>query len=216
MTDTAAAGSPDQDRERIDRTLIALVAAEGYRNVDFEQMLEATGVDAPGFGTHYESLESCFDQVWQRLTGEFLEQTGGAYAAAGDWRDGLRAAAWAYVRFLQADHDRARFLIDVTYASEAVHASRDFVMNSYAHLVHLGNAERPDSPAVEFVVAEGIVGAIWEWVSNGVRSDGFDQLPEQVPDMMYLTVRPYLGLEAAAAEMRRGPEDRRRFERGEI
>ena len=33
---------------------------------------------------------------------------------------------------------------------------------------------------------------------------------------MYIAVLPYLGLEAAEQELRRGPDDRARFERGEL
>ena len=70
---------------------------------------------------------------------------------------------------------------------------------------------RPDSPR-----AAGIVGAIWERIATFVLADEFDSFPEQVPELMYLSVFPYLGGKTAREELQRGPEDIARYRRGEI
>lgn len=206
----------DTERECLHRALVAIVVERGHDGATLDLLLERAGLDQAAFARHYPSLDACFTEVWEGLTQQFLECTGGAYAAAGDWREGLRAAAWAYCRFLSDDRDRARFLIDVTFANEMVHASRDFVMDAYTELIHLGRQEREQAAEVPRAVAEGIVGAIWEWVATSVKEDAFDVMPTQVPKMMYLTVLPYLGPEAAREELRRGPADLARYERGEL
>jgi len=206
------------DRARLRAALIGLVAEAGSHAVTAVAVTERAGLGAEAFERAFPGLsfEECLAEVWQESTQEFLERTGGAYAAAGGWREGLRAAAWAYCRFLQDDRERARFLIDVTFAGEMVHANRDFVMDAYTELVHLGRFEREEAAGLDRVVAEGIVGAIWEWAANGVRTDTLDRLPTQVPGMMYLTVLPYLGADAAMEELQRGPADLARYERGEL
>ena len=206
----------DPQRRRIEDALVAAVAERGHDGVRLEDVLASAGVGQKAFERRFVDLDRCFTEVWESRTGEFLEATGDAYAAAGGWREGLRAAAWAYCRFLQEDHDRARFLIDVAFANPLVQARRDFVMSGYAELVHLGRHERPQAASVRRPVAEAVVGAIWEWVAGSVRSGGFDQLPGEVPQMMYLTVLPYLGVEAAREELERGPLDIERYRRGDL
>jgi AcrR family transcriptional regulator len=206
----------DSDRDRLRAALIALVADRGFRDVTVELLLDAAGVDHATFQRHFASLDACFIDVWEGLTQEFLESTGGAYAAAGNWRDGVRAAGWAYCRFLQDDRARARYLIELSFGSELVRANRDFVMNSYAELVHLGRLEREQAAEVPRERAEGIVGAIWERIAQTVMADRFDDFPAATVELMYVTVLPYLGAEAAREELRRGPADIARYERGEL
>ncbi len=206
----------DANRERIRRALVEVVAELGYVETTLVAVLERAGVDRDGFEQSYVDLDACFVEVWERHTREFLECTGSAYAAADSWREGMRAAAWSYCRFLQDDRERARFLIELSFANELVQASRDFVMSSYAELVHLGRLEREEVADLPRERAEGIVGAIWERIATYVLADEFDAFPAQVPQLMYLMVLPYLGPEAAREELRRGPADIASFEHGEL
>jgi AcrR family transcriptional regulator len=206
----------DLERERLRAALIAIVAERGYGATTLDAVIERAGVQRPAFERHFADLDACFVAVWEECTHEFLEVTGAAFAAAGSWREGMRAAAWAYCRFLQEDPERARFLIELSFASELVQANRDFVMNSYTELVHLGRFERDEAADVPRERAEGIVGAIWERIATYVMAGKFEEFPEAMVQMLYLTVFPYLGAAAAQEELRRGPEDIARYERGEL
>lgn len=157
-----------------------------------------------------------FAQAWEAHKREFIAATRGAYETADDWLEGMRAAAWAFCRFVCADHDRARsFFVESNFVGEAVQASRDVVMAEYADLVEAGNRSRDGSP-VPREVAEAIVGAIWEGVLATVGAGTYDQLPEAIPQALYLTALQYRGPAAAEAELRRGPEDIARYRRGEL
>jgi len=206
----------ESELRRIRDALVRLVADLGFRTVTLGSLLDAAGIEEAAFRRHFADLDACFVAVWGELTQEFLECTGGAFAAAEDWRDGMRAAGWAYCRFLQDDHSRARYLIELSFGSELVAASRDFIMNGYTELVHLGRFEREEAAGVPRERAEGIVGAIWERIAQTVMADRFEEFPAATVQLMYLTVLPYLGDAAAREELRRGPADIARYERGEI
>jgi AcrR family transcriptional regulator len=196
--------------------LESLVSERGYAATTLDAVLERAAVDRATFDHHFQDFEVCYVQVWEERVGEFLEVTGRAFSAAGDWREGMRGAAWSYCRFLQEDRDRARFLIEMIYNSELVEASRDFVMSAYAQLVHLGCDEREEAADIPLATAEGVVGAIWEKVATLVLADRFAALPAAIPPLIYLTVLPYLGADVAEQELRRAPEDIARYERGEL
>jgi AcrR family transcriptional regulator len=208
--------APDLERDRIRLALIALVAERGYLDTSLEAVLDRAGTDHAGFARRYRDLDACFAEIWEEHKQEFLRVTAKAFASRSRWRDGMRAAAWAFCRFLQSDPDRARFfLVDFYFAGEAVQASRDVVMSRYADLIDRGNEERPDA-SVPRAHAEAIMGAIWEGAVGRIRAEDFDGIPEAIPQAMYLTVLPYLGPEAAREELRRGPADIGRYRRGEI
>lgn len=128
----------------------------------------------------------------------------------------MRAAAWAYFRYLIDDRNRGRFVIELSLFHELVAAKRDFIMNAYAELVDAGNQERGDRPAVPRDRANAIVGLIWERAAKAVRADEVPESDKIVPELMYLTVLPYLGQSAAEQELERGPADVARYWGGAI
>lgn len=204
------------ERRRIRSALVAVVAERGYLKTSVEAVLERAGVGQPILEEHYSSLDACFAEIWDEYKGEFLRMTEEGFSSAERWRDSMRAAAWKFCRFLQEDHDRARFfIVEFHFAGEAVQVRRDLVMSRYAKLIDRGNEER-DGPPIPRVQAEAIIGAIWETVVTQINAGSFEALPELVPQAMYLTVFPYLGLGVAQEELRRGPDDIARYRRGEI
>lgn len=207
----------DREGQRIRAALVSLVAEHGYRATTLDQVLQLADLDLVRFHRHYADFDACFAAVWEGFKQQFLTATADAYRGATNWTDGMRAAAWAYCRFLQEDHDRARlFLVELNFANEVVQASRDVVMSDYTDLVHEGRHQRPEAAAVPRARAEAILGALWEGAVAAVQADNFDYLPSVIPQAMYLTVLPYLGAGAAQEELRRGPADIARYERGEI
>jgi AcrR family transcriptional regulator len=205
------------ERERIRAAMRSLVAERGYRETTLADLLTRADVDEAAFERHYPDLEACFAEIWEEYVTEFIDVTGLGFYSNEDWREGMRAAAWGFCRFIQADEDRARFfLIEFNYAGEAVHARRDVVMRAYAVLIDRGNEARTAPEPVPRVQADAIIGAIWEGAVIRVLNGEFDQFPAAIPQGLFLTVLPYLGLEAAQEEMRRGPEDIARYERGEL
>lgn len=207
----------DSERERIRGALRALVAERGYRETTLADVLVRAEVDLAAFERRYPDLEACFTEIWEDYKREFLLNTGLGLFSNENWREGMRAAAWGFCRFLQDDEERARiFFVEFNYAGEAVHASRDVVMKAYADLIDRGNEARTEPEPVPRVQADAIIGAIWEGAVVRVLNEEFDQFPAAIPQGLFLTVLPYLGLEAAQEEMRRGPEDIARYERGEL
>lgn len=155
-------------------------------------------------------------EVWQELAREFVERTEAAFARGESWREGMRLQAWDLCRYIVEDHERTRFLIEVSRSEELAEANRDFVMQRCADFVHLGRFEREQAADVPRAQAEALVGAFWEGVAAYLKAGTLDALPEGVPQMLYLTMLPYLGPEVAQEELERGPEDLARFRRGEL
>jgi hypothetical protein len=89
-------------------------------------------------------------------------------------------------------------------------------MDAYVELVHLGRFEPGANQDVPRTRAEAIVGAIWERAATTILAGRFDDLPLAVPEMSYMMFQPYLGMEAAEDELRRGPEEIARYRSREL
>ena len=195
----------ERERERIREALVAAIDGDGYSGTSVDDVLSRAGLSRDAFESHFPNLDACFAEVWEGFTQSFVDRALAAYGAAGNWRDGMRAQAWEFCRFLQEDHLRARIcMVEVAFGGALVQASRDVFMDAYVELVHLGRLEREQAAALPRERAEGIVGAIWERVATNVGAGDFAALTDEVPRLMYLMVLPYFGLEAAQEELRRG------------
>ncbi len=205
------------ERTRLRAAFVDLVSERGYRATTLVALLERAGVDRAAFYRHYNDLEACFAELWEEAKAEIVAWTTTAFAAAPTWRDGMRAAAWKLCRWTQENPRRARLMfIELVFAGEALRASRDQTFGAFAQMVHRGREERPEAATVPFARAEATMGAIWNRLASSVRANEFDALPYQVPQMMFMTVMPYLGADAAREELRRGPKDIASYERGEL
>jgi AcrR family transcriptional regulator len=213
-----ASDNGDQEREHIRDALVALIAERGYSATTLEAVLGRAAVDRATFEAHFSSLDEFFTEIWRDFTQQFVDRALAAHGAAASWREGMRAQAWVYCRFLlQEDHVRARIcMIELAFAGEIARAVRDVFMNGYVELMHLGRLERPEAADTPRARGEAIVGAIWERMAAIVKADAFADLPKEMPQLLYVTVLPYLGLEVAQEELRRGPEDIARYQCREL
>ena len=207
----------ERERELIRRALIALIDEQGYSRTTLDDLLERAGVDRATFERSFQTLDECFADVWRGFTQEIAGQVLAVYAEFGNWRDGIRAQAWALCRLTIEDELRARIcMVEVNFGGDLVQATRDIVMGGYVELVHLGRHEQDRGVEVPKAKAEAAVGAIWERVARHINAGHLDSLPDDVPGLLYLVYLPYLGPEVAQEELRRAEQDVARFRRGEI
>ena len=61
----------------------------------------------------------------------------------------------------------------------------------------------PALASPEEAPAEGLAGAVYEQISIHIARGAAGELPELVPQFMFMIVRPYLGYEAALEELQR-------------
>lgn len=123
------------------------------------------------------------------------------------WPDSMRAGAYAQARWI-ADHpEEVRFMmLETLWTSELTAALRDQFLAEYTAMIDAGRAVAPDPDAVPAMAAESVIGAIIQVLArySGGNPEQRDPVAA-VPEMMYLAVRPYLGEEAAKAELTKPP-----------
>jgi len=146
--------------------------------------------------------EGELERVVRAGTEELLVRVGGEFAAEEAWVDRLRAVAFALRDFLREDPARARaMMIEAPHGNAETRRIREGGIEALTALIDLGReeAEEPGSiPSSAAAIAAGVIyNRIHVEVEGGV--EGLDD--EMVRELMYTAVMPYLGVEAALAEL---------------
>ena len=98
-------------------------------------------------------------------------------------------------------------------AGDAARARRDMTMRVIASLIDAGRNEMDDPESVPHTTAEALAGSAYGQVYAKVVRGEADELPALVPQLMSAAVMPYLGVEAALAELARGFDPPARYRR---
>jgi AcrR family transcriptional regulator len=214
----AAAGSNGDaalvaERRRIAEAMLELVAERGYAATTVKAVLELAQVSRAGFKRLYAGKQECFLRVYEELSERFSEHVFAAFESEEEWRDGLRAAAYAAAGWIREHPREARYaVVEMVTAGDFAQARQEATLRRFVDLVDSGREqlERPDS--VSRAMAEGVVGGILAMLTKSLRHGAREPAESLVPELMFMAVRPYLGNAAALEEMRIPPPGDADFE----
>jgi AcrR family transcriptional regulator len=204
VLDTETRGrTGSSERAQIVAALIEIAAERGYGETTIDLILERAGLDRPAFDRHFRGKYDCFLSAWQELNEQCLETMVRAYESREEWPDRLRAVAYQVIEGLSHDPCRASFGVEVLAAGDAARARRDMTMRVIASLIDAGRQEMEDPESVPHTTAEALAGSAYGQIYSRVVRGDVDELPDLVPQLMSAAVMPYLGIEAAMAELSR-------------
>jgi len=205
------AASPE--RARIVEALIEIAAERGYADTSVEMIVKRAGLDRPAFDRHFRGKYDCFLSVWQEMNERCMEEILSAYNSHEDWPDRLRAVAYEIAGNLGRDRSRACFAVEVLAAGDAARARRDMTMRVIASLIDAGRNEMEDPESVPHTTAEALAGSAYGQVYAKVVRGQAEELQHLVPQLVSAAVMPYLGIDAALAELARDSEPIARYRR---
>jgi len=194
------------DRRRICTALQELVGEVGYTALDAEAVCRRAEVEPVVFDRHFPSLDACFAAVWTSIDVQLSVQMRSGFTVPGGWRERMRNALGVGLRFLAEDEGRARlYLAEFHFAGDGVRIPRASALERLAGLIDRGREEPTAPERLPGTLAEAIAGGIWHRVADLVRAGRAAELPDELPNLMYFVVMPFLGREAAQEERTRLP-----------
>lgn len=205
---TRPAPPPDQERRQILDALAEVCVRNGYRRASVESVVEEAETTRAAFDRHFTDLEDCFTSYTLETREAFLVEVGAAVLRHSGWREQMRAAAYAIVRFWQKDVRRARMiLIEIHSAGPRAQLVRDEGMQMMVSLIDQGRSVMSDPDLLTRATAEAVAGAITNQMRLVLERGEVDHAQEHVPGLMYSVVLPYLGSEAALEELEIPPPE---------
>lgn len=185
-------------RDRLIDAMARTVAEKGYANASLSEVCTAAGVSTRAFYQHFVDKEACFLAAFD-LGVELMQKTVAvAYGQPGKWPERMHRGLDTLLRILAAEPAFASLaVVEVLAAGPRARACRRSLLSSYLDFF-TDAPRRPGQPEVPLGVVEaviaGVYGVIFDFVSTGRAAE----LPDQLPNLTYLVLVPFLGPKAAA------------------
>lgn len=190
-------------RTRILDAMKAAAGEQGYHDASIAEVIKRAGVTRKAFYKLFEDKEQCFIQAYERDLARLLTLTLEAFETQDEWADRVRAALSALLHALARDPAAARLcFIEVMTAGAGAIAARNEAMRGFTIVFDTGRLE--DDRARPPALALNMVGGMSEIIHREIASGRAEDLPNVLPDLMYTSVLPILGPEAAERELERG------------
>jgi AcrR family transcriptional regulator len=194
---------PATERGRICATVLELIGEGGYGALSPFEVERRTGLTEQQIARHFGSLDECVAAIWEDFDAELGARLEYAFAVEGTWRRSMRGALGALFDLIAAEPEAARlYVVESAFAGDEAGQRRQEMIARLATLIDRappGNGGGPRPP----MISEAIAGGIWQHVHQQIRAGGGGRLREDLPQLMYFTVLPFLGSAAAEAELRK-------------
>lgn len=190
-------------RERIITALVDTVAERGYNGTTVGHITKAASVSRRTFYEHFPGKEACFLAAYEMVADHIRDSMKVAAEAFEEWPQQVRAALATMLRFLAAEPELARVcMIEPIAAGGEIAERHRESMQGFVEILKAGRpqhtGERPLPEATEATLVGGIVSLIVREINSGRT----EQLEKLLPDLVELTLAPYLGADEAARQAR--------------
>lgn len=186
-------------RERIVDATAAIVAEKGLAALTIPEIARRANISNQTFYAIYASKNDAFLGAQKVGMHQALRVSVEAYEAHdGDWPRAIAAGVRALLDYLASEPAHAHLGIVDTFATcpEAI-AIRGATMQGFGAYIAPGY-ELAKGAKLHPVVAEAVVGGIWQILHHYVEADRVDELPGAAPQLIYFALAPFLGPDEAA------------------
>lgn len=180
---------PVTQRERLLDGMARTVAEQGYAATSVADVLREARISRRTFYERFADKEDCFLAAYDAIVELCHERVSAAFGAAATWQEGIREGLDALLRVLAAEPAFARLaVVEVLAAGPRGLTRRDETMQRFAAFVQVGRDEGadPSAPPPD-LVAQAIVGGIYELVYSHIVRGETARLPELGGEMLHYT-----------------------------
>ena len=181
----------ENQRARLIEGMIETVAEDGYGKATIANVIAVAKVSRKTFYESFANREDCYRAAYEASL-EFLRERVTAGASASEWPDSVRSGLATFLEALAAHPSLATFfLISPASVGDEV-AERHHV--AIRELVEVLLAKMPAGPGTGAEIrAEALAGGLSRLTAMEVSGGRAGKLPELLPDLVELFLRPYLG-----------------------
>jgi AcrR family transcriptional regulator len=184
-----------RERRGLGAAALELANRGGARGLAPAAVCARAGIAEERFARHFGDVEDCLLEACEAGAARLVAAVRGAFAAAGEWRGGLRAAAWAAAGAIEADPEAWRFwVLEAPGAGPRLRAAREAREAELLELLRGGREERGAK-------AEGVLGGILAVGAAALEGGGGRPAASYVPELLFLAVAAFEGAAAARGEL---------------
>jgi AcrR family transcriptional regulator len=192
----------DEERGRMLRAAMAVAAKHGYQNLTIDGIARGARVSIDTvFDAFDKGTEECFMEAYDIFGMAVATAAATATLPYTPWPDAVHAGLRALMSTLAGDPVFARIaFVEIFSVGPAGVAHRSQLIQSFRDLLmrRAPVGQRPPE-----IIAEAIVGAVWEIAHHYVVEDAIHRLPELADHAAYLVLAPAIGGDEAMNCIRR-------------
>jgi AcrR family transcriptional regulator len=203
-----ARGRVDEiQRARVLGAVCEVVAERGAGGATVAHVVARAGMSRRTFYELFADREDCFLAAFDQAVERAAARVVPAFAAAGSWRERVRAALVAGLGFLDEEPEwGALCVVHALGAGPRALARRAEVVRALVDAVAEGGLDARRGRVPGRLVAEGVVGAVLSVLHTRLAERDGEPLTGLAGPLMGMIVLPYLGLATAERErVRPGP-----------
>lgn len=196
----------ESQRDRILKAMTIAAGRRGFRDAHITEVVHRAGVSRRTFYEHFKGKEECFVGAYARSMEQLWQLTLRDFEVEDDWVEGLRAGFAAMLSALARRPEVASVcFVEVLAAGPLAATERDSAMRKFLPLFERAPTELPRTLRIFEALALGRVADLGALLHREIAGGRVAELPELLPELMYMMVLPFLGPDAAARELERGP-----------
>jgi AcrR family transcriptional regulator len=184
--------------------IAAETVASGYADLSIERIVARADIAREEFDRYFtgrlDAVEQTYAALFERVVGRLLRSCG----TQSSWALKVKVGIGATLDMAAASPEVARFLL---LDAEAVHPAmaRQVVesRNRLARLLVAGRSETVHGASLPGVIEEALIAGVAAAMATQLRAGEAEHLPTLAPQLVELTLAPYLGREEAARVARR-------------
>jgi AcrR family transcriptional regulator len=179
-----------------------VVAAKGYGPTTVADLTKHAGISRTTFYQLFEDKEACFLAAYDDAVDALVRLISNAYEAEERWPDRARAGLTALLTALAAQPEQARLaLVDVAAAGPAAQRRFRAAVQRLTPFLDEGRDFATGGRSLPANVSRMAAGAVVGLIADELVAGRSDELPSLLSDVLFATLVPYLGPDAAAREV---------------
>jgi AcrR family transcriptional regulator len=183
---------------------VRVVASKGYVAATIGDLTKEAGVSRTTFYELFEDKEDCFLAAYDNAVETLVRRVLGAYESEEDWPDRAAAGLAALLEALAEEPALARLsLIDIGSAGPAAQRRYRAAVQRLTPLFDEGRDFAPGGRGLPANTSRMAIGGVTGLISDELLADRADRLPSLLSDVLFATLVPYIGPDAAAREVER-------------
>jgi AcrR family transcriptional regulator len=190
-------------RERLLDAAIRVAAAKGYAATTVGDLTKEAGISRTTFYELFEDKEACFLAAYDNAVDVLVRQVVAAYESEERWPRRARAGLSALLELLAAEPELARLaLVDIGAAGPAAQRRYRVAVQRLTPLFEEGRDFAPGGRGLPANTSRMAIGGVTGLIADELVAGRAEQLPELLSDVLFATLVPYIGPDAAAREAR--------------
>jgi AcrR family transcriptional regulator len=191
-------------RERLLEAAAQIVATKGYAATTVGDLTKTAGVSRTTFYELFGDKEACFLAAYDNAVEALVRRVVAAYESEQGWPDRAAAGLAALLEALAEQPALARLaLVDIGSAGPAAQRRYRAAVQRLTPLFDEGRDFAPGGRGLPANTSRMAIGGVTGLISDELLAGRAEELPGLLSDVLFATLVPYIGPDAAAREVDR-------------